>query len=304
MRNRISCSALELGQLDPAMVESVVGGQVFKLGNQYFSDKRVSLVEANGAQVVAEVNGTYGVYSQTIKLRGGTLSTKCSCPSTEQPFCRHCVAVLLQQFHSGSSVGEPSKSAASSVSSPPPPPSAPESSAKASPASGEPAPTVDLNFREATLFIDWMQSAIGLLGKEASLPAVPESLRGLAREWAGVIGRLNQQFLESEEDRIDAQRNLQSAESMVDSLRNELATVKGESEAAQQTCGGLEEKVKQLEISLSNFSQVTKERDRLVSKVSTMQSELQNKGAELENVAMTLKSLSHASRNFLPSGPP
>ena len=103
MRNRISCSAQELGQLDPDMVHSVVGGQVFKIGNQYFSDQRVNIVEADGTQVVAEVNGTYGVYSQTIKLRGGTLSTKCSCPSTEQPFCRHCVAVLLQAFHSESS---------------------------------------------------------------------------------------------------------------------------------------------------------------------------------------------------------
>jgi len=305
MRNRISCSALELGQLDPDMVKSVVGGQVFKIGNQYFSDQRVSIVEANGTQVVAEVNGTYGVYAQTIKLRGGTLSTKCSCPSTEQPFCRHCVAVLLQQFHDGSSVSESSKPAApSSASSPPPSPPEPESSAKASPASSEPASPVDLNFREATLFIDWIQSAIGLLGKEPSLPAVPESLRGVAREWTGMIGRLNQQFLESEEDRTDAQRNLQSAESMVDSLKKELATVKGESEAAQQTCVGLEKKVKQLEESLSDFSQVTKERDRLVSKVSTMQSELQNKGAELESVAMTLKSLSNAIRNLLPSGPP
>lgn len=305
MRNRISCSALELGQLDPDMVKSVVGGQVFKIGNQYFSDQRVSIVEANGTQVVAEVNGTYGVYAQTIKLRGGTLSTKCSCPSTEQPFCRHCVAVLLQQFHDGSSVSESSKPAApSSASSPPPSPPEPESSAKASPASSEPASPVDLNFREATLFIDWIQSAIGLLGKEPSLPAVPESLRGVAREWTGMIGRLNQQFLESEEDRTDAQRNLQSAESMVDSLKKEFATVKGESEAAQQTCVGLEKKVKQLEESLSDFSQVTKERDRLVSKVSTMQSELQNKGAELESVAMTLKSLSNAIRNLLPSGPP
>ena len=119
MRNRISCSAQELGQLDPDMVQSVVGGQVFKIGDQYFSDQRVSILEADGTQVVAEVNGTYGVYSQTIKLRGGTLSTKCSCPSTEQPFCRHCVAVLLQQFHIGSSGNETSKAT------PPPPPVGP-----------------------------------------------------------------------------------------------------------------------------------------------------------------------------------
>jgi uncharacterized Zn finger protein len=277
----------------------VVGGQVFKIGDQYFSDQRVSILEANGTQVVAEVNGTYGVYSQTIKLRGGTLSTKCSCPSTEQPFCRHCVAVLLQQFHTGSSENEASKAAPPPSSSP-----APDPPDEASSSSDEPTATVDLNFREATLFIDWIQQAIGPLGKEPSLPAVPESLRGVAREWAGVIDRLNQQFLESEEDRTDAQRNLLSAENMVDSLTKELETVKGESGAAQLTNSTLEKKVKQLEESLSDFSQVSKERDRLVSKVSTMQSELQSKGAELESVSMTLKSLSNAIRNLLPSGPP
>ena len=118
-----------------------------------------------------------------------------------------------------------------------------------------------------------------------------------------MIGSINK-FLESEEDRTDAQRNLQSAETMVDSLAKELQTVKGESEAAQLTNSKLEKKVKELEESLSNFSQVSKERDRLVGKVSTMQSELQNKGAELESVSMTLKSLSNAIRNLLPSGPP
>lgn len=297
MRNRISCSAHELGQLDPDMVESVVGGQVFKIGNQYFADQRVNIVEANGTQVVAEVNGTYGVYAQTIKLRAGTLSTKCSCPSTEQPFCRHCVAVLLQQFHVGSSVNPASN--AESVSSPPPP----ETATDASPSSSEPAATVDLNFREATLFIDWIQQAVGNLGKEASLGEVPKSLGGVAREWAGVIDRLNQQFLESEEDRTDAQRNLQSAENLVDSLTKELDGVKEEFDSAQKACSGLEKKVKQLEESLVDFSRVSKERDRLVSKVSTMQSELQNKGAELESVSMTLKSLSNAIRNLLPSDP-
>ena len=125
----------------------------------------------------------------------------------------------------------------------------------------------------------------------------------MAREWAGVIDRLNQQFLESEEDRTDAQRNLQSAETMVDSLTKELGEVKVECESAQKTCGNLEGKVKQLEASLVDFSKISKERDRLVSKVSTMQAELQNKGAELESVSMTLKSLSNAIRNLLPSDP-
>ena len=297
MRNRISCSAQELGQLDPDMVESVVGGQVFKIGQQYFSDQRVSILEADGTQVLAEVNGTYGMYSQSIKLRAGTLSTKCSCPSTEQPFCRHCVAVLLYQFHNGSTQKSNGKPTATQA-----PPPAPEPKQEETVSPG-PTPTVDVNFREATLFIDWIQQAISKLGKEASLPTVPESLGGVAREWAAVIDRLNQQFLESEEDRTDAQRNVQSAEAMVDSLTKELEEVKSEFEASRQSCQGLEAKVSNLEESVKDFSQVSAERDRLVSKVSTMQSELQKKGAELESVSMNLKSLSKAIRNVLPSDP-
>ena len=298
MRNRISCSAQELGQLDPDMVESVVGGQVFKIGNQYFSDQRVNIVEANETQVVAEVNGTYGVYSQTIKLRGGTLSTKCSCPSTEQPFCRHCVAVLLHQFHSGSSLNQPEPA--------PPSPSgrAPTTETPRSTVSSSlSTPSADLNFREATLFIDWMQQAVAHLGKEMSLPDVPDGLDGVARDWTGVINQLNQQFLESEEDRVDARQNLQSSQDMIESLTAQLESSKEESQAAQQANTKLEKKVKQLEGSVSDLSQASKERDRLVGKVSTMQSELQKKGAELESVSMTLKSLSNSIRNLLPSDP-
>ncbi len=299
MRNRISCSAGELGQLNPEMVESVVGGQVFKIGNQYFSDQRVNIIDANGTQIVAEVNGTYGVYAQTIKLRGGTLSTKCSCPSTEQPFCRHCVAVLLHQFHNGSGPAAPPASSD-------PPPS---SSSSTKPSTVEVPPTsggapADVNFREATLFIDWFHQAVEKLGANPDLPPVPESLGGLAREWAKVIDRVNQQYLESEEERQESQALLQSAEGKIETLTKDLTVVTGESKSAQANCRMLEQKVQDLEKALTDFGVVSKERDRLVSKVSTMQSDLQAKGAELESVSMTLKSLSKAIRNLLPSDPP
>ena len=230
MRNRVSCSAHELSQLDPDMVQSVVGGTIFEIGNQYFSAQRVKILNAESTQIMAEVNGAYGVYSQTIKLRAGTLSTRCSCPSTEQPFCRHCVAVLLHQFHNGSSL-KPSADPAhkDSVSHAPVPPVN-----SAVNYCEESKGAVDLNFWEAILFIDWVQKAVGLLGKDPTLPPVPDSLRGVAREWVGVVERLNLQFLESEEDRIDAQRNLQSAQDMIDGLTKKLNALKGEAEAGQQ----------------------------------------------------------------------
>lgn len=252
MRNRISCSAQELGQLDPAMLQSVVGSSIFEIGNQYFSDQRVKILDTDKTQVMAEVNGAYGVYSQTIKLRAGTLSTRCSCPSTEQPFCRHCVAVLLHQFHHGLSLNPTGKPIHKDQ-----PISAPGSQIRSTaPYFEESKGAVDLNFWEAILFIDWIQKSVGLLGREATLPPVPDSLRGIAREWVGMMERLNAQFLESEEDRIDAQKNLQSAECMIDSLTKRLDALSGVASAAQQRCSGLEERIKQLEKTLAEFSKI------------------------------------------------
>jgi hypothetical protein len=299
MRNRIACSAQELRQLDPDMVQSVVGGQVFKIGNQYFSESRVKVLEADSTQIVSEVNGSYGVYSQTIKLKGGTLSTKCSCPSTEQPFCRHCVAVLLFQFHHGSTGTQAPPPAKEEPTSPS---GGPGHSAETT-SSAEAAAPVDLNFKEATLFIDWFQQVVAILGKEAALPSASPSLRGTAREWIGIIERLNQQFLESEEDRVDAQKGLQAAENRLESLTQELNALKVELEEAKTKGSNLEKKVNELEKGLVDFARISSERDRLVGKVSAMQSELQSKGAELESVSMTLKSLSKAIRNLLPADP-
>ncbi|MBA3613873.1 MAG: SWIM zinc finger family protein [Nitrospirales bacterium] len=252
MRNRISCSAQELNQLDADMLQSVVGGTVFEEGHQYFSAQRVRILDADRTQITAEVNGVYGVYTQIIKLRAGTLSTRCSCPSTEQPFCRHCVAVLLHQFHNGSSLKPGPKEAPKD----PAPPSDPQVRT-AGPYAEESAGAGDLNFWEAILFIDWIQKAVGLLGKEATLPPVPGSLGGVAREWVGVVERLNSQCLEGEKDRIDALRSLQSAEGMIDNLTKELESLKMESEVAQQKCKVLEKKVKQLHDSLAEASQTS-----------------------------------------------
>ncbi|GJL58077.1 MAG: hypothetical protein NPIRA03_09340 [Nitrospirales bacterium] len=249
MRNRISCSAQELNQLDADMIQSVVGGTVFEEGQQYFSTQRVKILDADQTQITSEVTGVYGVYTQTIKLRAGTLSTRCSCPSTEQPFCRHCVAVLLHQFHNGS----PLKPSAKDNYKDPAPPSDPRGRTGA-PQAEESAGAGDLNFWEAILFIDWIQKAVGLLGKEATLPPVPDSLGGVAREWVGVVERLNSQCLEGEEDRMDALRSLRSAEGMVENLTKKLECLKEEAEVAQQNCRVLEKKVQQLQKSLAELS--------------------------------------------------
>jgi hypothetical protein len=226
MKNRISCSAQELNQLDPDMLQSVVGGTIFEIGKQYFTDQRVRILDADKVQVKAEVNGPYGVYSQTVKLRAGTLLTRCSCPLTEQPFCRHCIAVLLHQVHNGSSL-KPDVQAAHQD----PAGSGPDTQVNPTDLKFEESNgAVDLNFWEAILFIDWVQKAFGVLGKKAALPPVPDSLCGVARDWVGAVSRVHAQFLESEEDRSVVQKNLQSAEDMIVVLKQKVDALKGEAD--------------------------------------------------------------------------
>jgi hypothetical protein len=161
--------------------------------------------------------------------------------------------VLLHQFHNGSSLKPGANEAPKDQASPAPDPRV----SGAVPYCEESKGAVDLNFWEAILFIDWVQKAVGLLGKEATLPPVPASLSGVAREWVGVVERLNLQYLESEEDRSDAQRSLQSTEGMIDVLTKKFDVLKVEAEVAQQNCRVLEEKVKQLQDALTELSKTS-----------------------------------------------
>lgn len=292
MRNRISCSAQSLTQLEPGMIQSVVGGQVYKLGNQYFSENRVRILEAEPSQVTAEVNGTFGVYSQLIKLRAGTLITKCSCPSTEQPFCRHCVAVLLQLFHDGMAKQQGTTFSASASS------TVPETTKASGPTSGSSA---DFHFREVTLFVDWMQGAAGYLGTNQSLPAAPNLPQGGVQSWIATITNLHQRFLQSEEDRIHAQNELQQAGARIKDLELELNAARREIMEIQGACVGLQKELERCQDLLAEFDAVTKERDRLVSTINTMKDELQKKCAELDSLSLTIKTVSKAIHGILPS---
>src|SRR5512140_6520 len=96
MRNKIPCSAERLSLLDPPMIQAVVDRNAFHIGNQYLSENRVRIVEADDAQISSAVIGNSGLYEQTIRLKEGHLISKCSCALPEEPMCRHCIAVLLE----------------------------------------------------------------------------------------------------------------------------------------------------------------------------------------------------------------
>ena len=295
MRNRISCTAQTLRQLEPDMIHAVVGGQVFKLGNQYFTENRVSILEADNMQILAEVSGTFGVYSQTIKLRSGTLLTKCSCPSNEQPFCRHCVAVMLHHYHD--QMAEKMETSQQEE----PAESIPKGNGNTASSSG--SSSSDFNFRDVTVFVDWIQEALPILGNGGKLPKVPSLPPGGVVQWIESIQTLHQRFLKGEEERISVQRELNADEEKIKGLTYDLEQSRREAKDAQGACVGLQKEIERCQASLADLSAVRKERDQLVQQINTMRMDLQAKCGELNDFSTTLHTLSKTIQNILPSQP-
>ena len=294
MRNRISCTAQTLRQLEPDMIHAVVGGQVFKLGTQYFSESRVTIHEADSMQILAEVSGTFGVYSQTIKLRSGTLQTKCSCPSNEQPFCRHCVAVMLHHYHDHVEEEKDSSPAEEAI----------QTHSGENGTTHSPSPqSGDFNFGEVTTFIDWLQKVIPVLGKGGKLPKVPSLSPGGVSQWIEAIEAIHGRFLKSEEERMAAQRDLASGEKQIQGLTYDLEQSRREAKDAQGACVGLQKEIERCQTSLADFGSVRKERDGLVEQINAMRVDLQKKCSELDNVSSTLQNLSKSIQGVLPPGP-
>lgn len=295
MRNRITCSAQKLSQLEPNMVQSVVGGHVFKLGKQYLSESRVRIIDSNESQITSEVAGTYGVYSQNIRLKGGTLTTKCSCPASEQPFCRHCVAVLLEFYQSFVSVppSEPEtpqeittyESTVESVSTNPPVTS---------------ASPVDLKFHEVSMFIEWVQATVSALKNGSSMPRLPDSGAGQVRTWAEAIKDLWDRYQWSDETRCRVESELQDCQRRIVSLTQELEGVTQEAKESKVACASLRRELEESQDMLEKYSEIAKERDRYVDQLNSMRGELLRKGAELDSLAASLKQVAAALQAVTP----
>jgi regulator of replication initiation timing len=300
MRNRIVCSAKKLSQLEPNMVHSVVGGHVFKLGKQYLSESRVRIIDSSESQINSEVAGTYGVYAQNIRLKSGNLTTKCSCPATEQPFCRHCVAVLLEFYNSQISqtpVEEPAEV--------PQEITAMEAVAEVSPSpSPSPSPSdgssVDLKFHEVGIFIDWVQATVQALSHGNSLPPLPELGPGQVRNWAEAIQDLRDQCQRSDGSRRKIEIELQDCQKRIVSLTQDLEGMTQEAKEAKVANTALQRELDDSREMLDNYAEVAKERDRYVDQLNSMRGELLRKGAELDGLVANLKQFSAGLQEVTP----
>jgi len=300
MRNRISCSAQKLSQLEPDMVESVVGGHVYKLGTQYLSESRVRIIDAHEGHINSEVDGTYGVYSQTIRLKSGTLTTKCSCPASEQPFCRHCVAVMLHYFHSRSPeevvvepvqepAKEPSKEPAKEIAS-----SQPASEPQAG------SSNVDFKFHEIGAFVDWIHGAMDALAKAEPLPSLPDLPPGAVRSWTEAIQDLRVRYQGSEEERTQAQTELRDCQNQIATLTQDLGKSTSEAKDFKVKYAEIRNDLDRCQEMLEDHAVVLKERDKYIDQMNGLRGELLRKGAELDSLADSLKQVSSALQAATP----
>jgi hypothetical protein len=289
MRNKIPCSAERLSLLDPPMIQGVVDRNAFHLGNQYLSENRVRIIEADDSQISSAVIGNSGLYEQTIRLKDGHLVSKCSCTLPEEPMCRHCIAVLLE-YHRW--VQPRAKK---------PRPAAPVASA---PPSDVPALSTlpDLRLSEVLAFIEWLQPATKALEKGLPLPDAPR-LTGDLAAWIQLIRNLDERRRESEEIQLTLESERRDREAYVQRMTQQLQASMAEVKAAQSQAHQLQQEITGFQDMFTKVAEIASEVGGYDSQIKSIAGELITKGTQLDKLATSFREVAAALKTITKSGP-
>ncbi len=296
MRNKIPCSANRLSLLDPPMIQGVVDRNAFHLGNQYLSENRVRIVEADESQISSAVIGNSGLYEQTIRLKDGHLVSKCSCSLPEEPMCRHCIAVLLE-YHRWA---QPRSGAKGPKPAPPPQPNAPSNgNGTASPSSGSGA---DLKLSEVMAFVEWLQPAMKALEQEEPLPD-SSRLTGDIAGWIQTIRNLDERRREREETQLNLESERRDREAYVERLTQQLQASMTEVKSAQSRLQQLEQELSLYKDMFVKVSEIASEVGGYDSQIKTIAGELLSKGSQLDKLASSFREVASALTTIAKSKP-
>ena len=285
MRNKIPCSAERLSLLDPPMIQGVVDRNAFHLGNQYLSENRVRIVEADDAQISSAVIGNSGLYEQTIRLKDGHLVSKCSCSLPEEPMCRHCIAVLLE-YHRWV---QPRSKKPRSTPSP-----ALDSQANGPASSGVSA---DLRLSEVLAFIDWFQPAMKAVEKGLPLPDASR-LTGDLAALTQVIQNLDDRRRESEEIQLTLESEQRDREAYVQRMTQQLQASMTEVKAAQTQVQQLQQEVAGYQDMFTKVAEIASEVGGYDSQIKAIAGELLNKGTQLDKLATSFREVAGALKTI------
>ena len=281
MRGKITCSAQRLGLLDPTMIKSIVDGAAFHVANQYRTENRVRITEADDRQITSVVIGNSGVYQLSIQLKDGSLSTKCSCPLNEQPLCRHSVAVLLEyhRWAQGKAAPRPAKANAT--------PAAPSAPAPALASSA-----LDIKLSEVTIFIEWLQGSVRALEHGRTLPDAPALGGGEVGSWIKAVQTLEDRRRQREEKHAALEDDLHSREGHLGRLTQQLQASMDESKAAQATCDALRQELAKHASTASKLADLVKSLETAQNQVKRIAGEFVNNMSQLDGLSSSLKDTS------------
>jgi uncharacterized Zn finger protein len=283
MRNKIPCSADRLSLLDPPMLQGVVDRNAFHLGNQYLSENRVRIVEADEAQISSAVIGNSGLYEQTIRLKDGHLVSKCSCSLPEEPMCRHCIAVLLE-YHRWV---QPRTHARKAKQVPPVAPMSSDDSTDNGATASSSVPA-DLKLSEVMAFIEWLQPATKSLENGQPLPD-SSRLTGDLGAWIQTIRNLDERRRESEEIQLTLESEQKDREAYVQRLTQQLQASMAEMKSAQSTLHQLQEEIAAYKDMFVKVTEIASEVGNYDSQIKTVAGELLSKGAQLDKLANSFR---------------
>jgi hypothetical protein len=271
------------------MIQAVVDRNAFHIGNQYLSENRVRIVEADDTQISSAVIGNSGLYEQTIRLKEGHLISKCSCALPEEPICRHCIAVLLE-YHRWAQPRNGQQRKAK--------PSATPQPAQASPnrdSTSEPSPTstTDLKLGEVMAFIAWLQPTLHALERGQPLSDSPK-LGGDLAVWIQSIRNLDERRRESEELRINLESDIRDREAYAGRLTQQLQASMEEIKTTQASSQHLQQELTACKEMLVKVSEVAFEIGGYDSQLKSLAGEVMSKGSQLDKLAQSFKEVSAA----------
>lgn len=295
MRNKIPCSADRLSLLDPPMLQGVVDRNAFHLGNQYLSENRVRIVEADEAQISSAVIGNSGLYEQTIRLKDGHLVSKCSCSLPEEPMCRHCIAVLLE-YHRWV---QPRAHAKKAKQVSPVAPTSSDGSTDNGTTASRSFPA-DLKLSEVMAFIEWLQPAMKSLENGQPLPD-SSRLTGDLGAWTQTIRNMDERRRESEEIQLTLESEHKDREAYVQRLTQQLQASMAEVKSAQSTLHQLQEEIATYKDMFVKVTEIASEVGNYDSQIKTVAGELISKGAQLDKLANSFREVAGALKTITKS---
>jgi hypothetical protein len=289
MRNKISCSAERLGLLTSEMIQAVSDASAFQIAHQYLTGNRVRIVEADDAQITSTVIGNSGLYEQNIRLKDRHLVSKCSCTLSEEPMCRHCIAVLLE-YQRWAQPRHPRKPSPVKESITTSPVSTSDNGKRTSPQS---IPS-DVKLSDVMVFLEWLQPATKALERQEPLPGPPALGPGAVSTWIQAIRNLEDRRRESEEVMTSLESQLKDRESDVGHLTQQLQTSLRESNAAQATTQELQREVTSYQEVLNRVSELTAEVVRHAGQMRAATGDLLQKGSQLDKLVHSFKDVADA----------